>query len=137
VAGVAVDCDSGIVTPTGALAKPVYAPPFSITEDAVYVFKFEGYSITPNASVQYVAREWFDTANTPGSASSYPTPAGGLDKPRTLLNLGVTFAPKDLPLTITAECRNCTMVDYGTADLLGLDYFNAPGTWDVRLDYKF
>jgi len=32
---------------------------------------------------------------------------------------------------------NCTMVNYGTADLLGLDYFNTPGSWDVRVGYKF
>jgi hypothetical protein len=42
-----------------------------------------------------------------------------------------------VPLTITAECKNCTMVNYGTADLLGLDYFNTPGTYDLRVNYKF
>ena len=92
---------------------------------------------TPNFAVQYVSREWFDTANTEGSASSYPTPAGGRDKPRTLIDFGVTFASKQYPITITAECKNCTMVDYGTADLLGLDYFNQPGTFDVNVAYKF
>jgi iron complex outermembrane receptor protein len=137
VAGNAGSCQSGIVTATGALAKPDYLPPFSITQSASYVIDFDRFTLTPNVSIQYVAREWFDTANTPGAASSSPSPVGGLDKPRTLIDIGVTYASKNLPLTFTAECKNCTMVNYGTADLLGLDYFNTPGTWDISVAYKF
>jgi iron complex outermembrane receptor protein len=131
------NCQSGIVTATGALAKPVFLPPFSITQSASYVFKFEKFTLTPNVSIQYVAREWFDTANTPVAASSSPSPVGGLNKPRTLIDLGVTFAARNTPLTFTAECKNCTMVNYGTTDLLGFDYFNTPGTWDFSVGYKF
>jgi hypothetical protein len=29
------------------------------------------------------------------------------------------------------------MKDYGTANLLGLNYFNMPGSWNLRLNYKF
>jgi hypothetical protein len=137
VAGNAASCQSGIVTATGALAKPDYLPPFTITQSASYLVDFEKFTLTPNVSIQYVAREWFDTANTQGAASSSPSPVGGLDKPRTLIDVGVTYASKNLPLTVTAECKNCTMVNYGTADLLGLDYFNMPGTWDISVGYKF
>ncbi len=137
VAGTAASCDSGIVRADGSLATPVYTPPFSASTTATYVFGFQAFTLTPSLSVQYVAREWFDTANTEGSASSYPTPSGGRDKARTLIDFGVTFAPRNLPLTVTAECKNCTMVDYGVADLLGYDYFNYPGTWDVSVSYKF
>ncbi|MFZ0500710.1 MAG: hypothetical protein WAM52_16375, partial [Steroidobacteraceae bacterium] len=62
---------------------------------------------------------------------------GGMNPARTMLDASVTFAPSQLPITITAECRNCTMVNYGTADLLGLDYYNMPGDWDIRFDYAF
>ena len=137
LAGVAGTCDSGIVRANGSLATPVYTPALDLSTTASYIFDFPLLTVTPNFAVQYVSREWFDTANTEGSASSYPTPAGGRDKPRTLIDFGVTFAPKAYPVTITAECKNCTMVDYGTADLLGLDYFNQPGTFDVSLAFKF
>lgn len=136
LAGVPGNCDSGIVRADGSLATPVYTPPLQLTGNASYNFDFRDFTLTPHISVQFVSREWFDTANTPGVAAAYPK-VGGQTKARTLLNLGVTFAPKDEPLTITAECSNCTMVDYGTADLIGLDYFNTPGTWDVRVGYKF
>jgi iron complex outermembrane receptor protein len=137
VGGTAASCDSGIVRADGSLATPVYTPPFSVSTNATYDFDFERFIITPSLSVQYVAREWFDTANTEGSASSFPSPPGGRDKARTLIDFGVTFKPRNLPLTLTAECKNCTMVDYGVADLLGLDYFNVPATWDVSVSYKF
>jgi hypothetical protein len=92
--------------------------------------------LTPTLSVQYVSREWFDTANTAGFAASWPD-VGGENRARTLLDAGVTMALDRIPLTITGECKNCTMKNYGTADLLGLDYFNTPGTFDVRVGYKF
>ncbi len=137
LAGAPATCQSGIVRANGSLATPVYTPPFSASTTATYVFGFQAFTLTPSLSIQYVAREWFDTANTEGSSSSYPTPSGGRDKARTLVDFGVTLAPRNLPLTVTAECKNCTMVDYGVADLLGYDYFNQPGTWDVSVSYKF
>ncbi len=131
------NCDHGIITQAGALAVPVYTPPFTATLMGSYTFNFDSFTVTPTVAVQFTAREWFDTANSPGTSSSWPAPAGGQDAARTLLDLGVTFAPRRLPFSITAECKNCTMVNYGTADLLALDYFNTPGQWDVRVDVKF
>jgi hypothetical protein len=87
-------------------------------------------------SVQYLSREWFDTANTPGFAAPYPG-VGGESKARTLLDVGITVELTQILLMITAECKNCTMVNYGRADLLGFDYFNTPGTFDVRVGYRF
>jgi iron complex outermembrane recepter protein len=135
-AGVAASCGAGIVTEDGSLASPVYTPPLAITGTASYALRFQRFVLTPTFTVQYVAKEWFDNANTPGYAAAFPG-VGGETRPRTLIDAGVTFAPVGLPLTITAECKNCTMVNYGTADLLGLDYFNTPGGWDVRVGYKF
>ena len=137
VSGVATSCDSGIVRPDGSLATPVYTPPFTASTSATYDFQLQSMVITPTLSVDYVSREWFDTANTEGSAASFPSPQGGRDKARTLVDFGVTFKPRALPVTVTAECKNCTAVDYGIADLLGFDYFNVPRSWDVSLNYKF
>lgn len=136
VAHVAADCDAGIVRADGSLAAPVYTPPIDFAGTVRYDFVFEGFTMTPSASLQYVAREWFDTANTAGTSASAPN-VGGEDKSRTLIDLQLTVALENYPVTFTAECKNCTKVNYGTADLLGLDYFNTPGTWDVSVAYKF
>ncbi|HEX5461520.1 MAG TPA: TonB-dependent receptor [Steroidobacteraceae bacterium] len=135
-AGDPESCNSGIVRADGSLATPVYTPPLDLTVSARYTLGFDGFSITPYVGVHYVAKEWFDTANTAGFSASYPN-VGGQTKARTLLDASVAWALAKVPLTVTLECRNCTMVDYGTADLLGFDYFNTPGMWDVRVDYQF
>jgi len=135
-AGAASSCSAGIVREDGSLATPVYTPPLDFSGTVSYLFPFQSFTLTPTASIQYVAREWFDTANTAGFAASYPN-VGGETKARTLIDVGITYQPTGSSLTVTAECKNCTMVDYGTADLLGLDYFNTPGTWDIRAGYKF
>jgi len=137
LAGVAGTCDSGIVRGDGTLSTPVYTPPLSVSGSGAYVWGFEGFTLTPTVSVQFVASEWFDTANTSGYAASFPAHEGGETKPRTLLDAGLAFAPRNMPLSVTAECKNCTKVNYGVADLIGFDYFNYPGTWDVTVRYKF
>jgi len=136
LAGVASACEAGIVRLDGTLATPVYTPPIDLTINAQYALKFPGFTVTPYLGVHYVAKEWFDTANTPGPEASWPG-VGGETRKRTLIDASITVAPSRLPLTFTAECRNCTLRDYGVADLLGLDYFNTPGMWDVRVNYKF
>jgi iron complex outermembrane receptor protein len=136
-AGVPATCDSGIVRPDGTLATPVYTPPLAISATGAYIIGFESFTVTPTVSVQFVASEWFDTANTNGYEASNPAPAGGETRPRTLLDATLTFAPRNVPLSVIAGCKNCTKKNYGTADLLGLDYFNYPGTWSVAVQYKF
>lgn len=135
-AGDPASCDSGIVRADGTLATPVYTPPIDLSVGGRYTLGFAGFSITPYLGVHYVAKEWFDTANTAGFSAAYPN-VGGQTKARTLLDASITWAMAKTPLTVTLECRNCTMVDYGTADLLGFDYFNTPGMWDIRADYQF
>ena len=136
-AGVAAACSAGIVRADGSLATPVYTPALSLTLNASYMMRLGRWTVTPYVAVHHVSSEWFDTANTPGPTAPYPG-GGGMDPARTLLDASVTFAdPSLLPVTVTAECHNCTMVNYGIADLLGLDYYNTPGEWDLRLDYAF
>jgi iron complex outermembrane receptor protein len=136
LAGDASACGAGIVRADGTLATPIYTPPIDLTVSARYVLQFPSFSVTPYLGVHYVAKEWFDTANTPGAEASWPG-VGGETRKRTLIDASITVASSRLPLTFTAECRNCTRRDYGVADLLGLDYFNTPGMWDVRVNYKF
>jgi iron complex outermembrane receptor protein len=120
-------CGSGIVNGSGNLAPPTYTPPLTATVNASYRIDLNTFTLTPTASVQYTAREAVGTEGLPPS----------FDKSRVLLDFGMTLAPTDQPWTLTAECKNCTMVDYGTTYLFGYRYYNYPGSWDVRVSYKF
>jgi iron complex outermembrane receptor protein len=122
-----ITCSEGIVNAAGRLATPSYAPPFKSSITASYDWDFEKFMVTPTASVEYSARY------NPGTEGSFQ----GLDKPYTLIDLGATFQLHGSPWKLTAECRNCTMVDYGTSYLFGYKYYNTPGVWDVKIDYAF
>jgi hypothetical protein len=83
--------------------------------------------VTPSIGVQWTGKENVGTEGSPL----------GENKPFTLLDFALAVKPNNGPLTITAECKNCTKKDYATAYLFGYRYYNVPGTWDVRVGYKF
>ena len=118
---------SGIVTQGCTIAKPVPIPPVTFSTQASYEFALQNYTLTPTVGVQWNARENVETSNLPS----------GINPSYTLLDLGLTFRPKLGNWSATVECRNCTMQDYATADLFGYRYYNTPGTWDVKVQYKF
>ena len=120
-------CGSGIVRLNGDLADPTYTPPLNVSAAGEYEFVMPGYTLTPKVGVQWTARQFVGTAGT----------QAGLDTSRTLLDLGLTLRLDKFPVSITAECKNCTMEDYGTTYLFGYKYYNVPGTWGVRVNYTF
>jgi iron complex outermembrane receptor protein len=121
------NCASGIVDPSGALATPSNTPPATVSAGATYDFHANTFTLSPNIGLQYVARQNVGTEGSPN----------GIDPARTVLDLGMTLHPNGAPWTLTAECRNCTMQDWGTAYLFGYKYYNNPGVWDVKVRYKF
>ncbi len=121
------DCGNGIVKLNGGLATPSFTPPLTMSGVATYDILFPTFALKPNIGVQWVARQQVGTA---GLAQS-------LDTSHALLDLGLVFQPNGQPWSITAECRNCTMEDYGITYLFGYKYYNEPGRWDVKIDYKF
>jgi iron complex outermembrane receptor protein len=124
---IAANCGSGIVQSDGRLAGPSYLPPVTAALSATYVQNFRRFSLTPTVGVQMAARQNDDPAGNPGGVvPAYAT-----------VDAGVTFHLDKAPWTFTAECRNCSMTDYGVSYLFGYKYYNDPGIWDVRLNYKF
>lgn len=121
------NCGNGIVNPVGRLAQPTYTPKVSAATTASYDLDLGGFTLTPTVGVQYYTRQTVSTAGLPQ----------GYDPARALLDLGVTLRPAHGAWSITAECKNCTMEDYGITYLFGYRYYNIPGQWDVRLSYKF
>ena len=121
------NCGTGIVRLNGRLAEPEYVPPLTASFSGEYAFVMPGYTLTPKAGVQYTAREFVGTAGT----------EPGLDRSRVLLDLGLTLNLDQLPISVTAECKNCTDVDYGITYLFGYKYYNVPRSYGVRVSYRF
>ncbi len=126
-AGTASSCGSGIVDAFGNLATPSQTPHANASLHAQYELRVGTLTVTPNLGVQWTGSQ---NVGTEGSAA-------GKDNPFTTLDAGVSVKPASLPLTVTVECKNCTMKDYGTAYLFGYKYYNSPGFWDARVNYKF
>ncbi|MBV8929768.1 MAG: TonB-dependent receptor, partial [Mycobacteriaceae bacterium] len=120
-------CGAGIVNLAGELAHPSNTPPLTFSASARYDWVFPGFTLTPNIAVQWVARQNVGTEGVPA----------GIDPSRAALDLGLTFQPQGRPWSVTAECRNCTMDDWGVTYLFGYKYFNQPGVWDVAFRYRF
>ncbi len=124
---VASNCGSGIVTDSGSLAGPVNLPSATVALTGNYVWRLPGFTLSPSGSVQFAGRQNVDiSGSAAGSDPAYVTVDGG-----------VTFKLNGAPWTFTAECRNCAMQNYGVSYLFGHKYYNDPGIWDVRLNYKF
>jgi iron complex outermembrane receptor protein len=120
-------CGSGIVNGSGHIAPPTYTPPVTAALSGSYKMDLKNYTLTPTVSVQYRSREAVGTEGLPGS----------FDQSRVLVDAGLTLAPLDQPWTLTAECKNCGMTDYRVAYLFGYNFYNYPGTWDLRLGFKW
>ena len=120
-------CGAGIVDLAGNLAEPSQSPNMTLSTSATYDWNFSTFTLSPTASVQWIDRQNVSTAGIPD----------GAEPSRTILDLGLVLAPNNQPWTISAECKNCTMEDWGTTYLFGYKYYNTPGTWAVRVHYSF
>jgi iron complex outermembrane receptor protein len=121
------NCGQGIVNLGGHLAQPTYVPPVTAAANLSYEWVFSHFSLTPNIGVQWTAREQVSTSGLDA----------GLVNSHALLDMGLMYQPEGKNWSITAECRNCTMEDYGITYLFGYKYYNEPGRWDVKFDVKF
>ena len=119
-------CNGGIVNTQGNLAQPEDFPPVTFTLGATYDWRFDAFTLTPVAALQFAGATHVDTQGSPQ----------GLSPAHYLLDLGVAFKLNDEDWTFTAECKNCTKTNYQTA-LLFVPYYNNPGTWDVKVHIPF
>jgi len=121
------NCGQGIVDAYGNLATPENTPHANAAVHAAYDLTFGGVTLSPNIGVQWTGSQNVGTQGLPG----------GEDAAYATLDAGLAIKPGILPLTVTLECKNCTMKDWGTAYLFGYKYYNVPGFWDARVNYKF
>ena len=121
------NCNAGIVTPTGGIAKPVRVPSFSSTLGFNYKIQFnDEVSLTPSASWFYTKGNWASTSNDPR----------GYQNAHSLFNGGLGLRFEDLGLTVAAECTNCFNKVFKTSFLI-YPYLNEPGRWMARVRKDF
>ncbi|MEM1020426.1 MAG: TonB-dependent receptor [Pseudomonadota bacterium] len=123
-------CQQGIVTPRGEIANPVRSPEVTFT-----IGSSINYPI-PSSDFQVV-----------GSAfgiftSSYDTATSGNPEGQQLdsfwrFNGSVGVEHVDGTYGLYAECTNCFGQEYVISALAGVQYFNQPGTWQIRARYRF
>lgn len=126
-AGNAALCLNGIVDAAGHLATPSNTPHSTGSLHAMYDWTAGHYTITANAAMQYVGNQNVGTEGSPN----------GFDPSYTTYDLGVTAKDNDSGLSVSAECRNCGGKNWGTAYLFGYKYWNVPGTYGLRINYKW
>ncbi|MBX3594360.1 TonB-dependent receptor [Sphingomonas sp.] len=120
------NCNTGIVTPTGAVGEPTRAPRFTSTLGANYDFDLGGgLSLKPSVNWAYVSGTWVSTSND----------AAGFQPAHSLFNGGLTLA-SDSGWSLGVECSNCFNKVYKTSFLI-YPYLSNPGSWIVRARYKF
>ena len=127
-AGVVSNCNTGIVTTTGSLAKPTRAPGFSSVLGANYEIGFGGdVQLIPTVNWSFTKSHWIGAANTPIISRQAN---------RNLFNAGLTLQNKEQGWSLTAECTNCTNLKYEASYLI-YPYLGEPVRWMVRAHYDF
>jgi len=125
--GTASLCLNGIVDAAGDLATPSNTPHSTGSLHVMYDWVAGHYTITANAGLQYVGSQNVGTEGSPN----------GFDPSYTTYDLGVTAKDNNSGLSVSAECRNCGGKDWGTAYLFGYKYWNVPGSYGLRVNYKW
>lgn len=107
------------------LANVKRSPDVQATFGGSYDIELGSLTITPRASVRMVSDQ-ATTSRNRGLADGY-----------TLVNAGIDLKPFDA-LQLSIECANCFNKRYLTATFGNGDtYFNNPGRWTIRANYKF
>jgi iron complex outermembrane receptor protein len=124
--GTTADCTQGIVNPTGGLAPPEDFPHASFALNAAYTYHAPTFDLTPTTGVQFTSLVHVDTSGSPD----------GVSGAHATMDAGLKFQLHNAPWYVTAECQNCFNTTYQT-QLLFVKYYNTPGIWDVKVNYRF
>lgn len=103
------------------------APDWTLNVGGSYDFDLpNGGTLQSRASLRAVADHYTATISR-GASGDY-----------TLYNFGVEYTSPDNAWSATIECTNCGDERYVTASFgAGDSYYNAPGRWEARLNYRF
>jgi len=139
-------CGSGVVTPTGGIAKPPRTPKWTLASGATYAIETGPLTITPSVNVLYTTRQEVGTSNTNFFRNAAGVinvtgdgefVTGSFSRAHTVVNAGIGITPPDGPWNATLECSNCFNTSYAQSTLSNFSYLNQPATWQVKLRYKW
>ena len=139
-------CGSGVVTPTGTIAKPPRTPKLTLAAGASYELDAGPVIVTPSVNVLYTSSQEVGTSNT----NFYRNAAGiinvtgdgefvtgSFSRAHTIVNASLGIATADRRWNATVECNNCFDVAYPQSTLSNFSYLNQPASWQVKLRTKF
>jgi len=127
LAGGGTNSRFGALAPDCSIADVKRTPDWTINIGGSYDIAIPGGGILqPRASLRAVP-DHITTSINRGSSGDY-----------TLYNLGVEYTAPSNAWSVTLECTNCGDERYlastfGSGDI----YYNQPGRWEARLNYKF
>lgn len=108
------------------IVEPKRSPDAQVTLGGSYDLVLGDTTITPRASVRLTSDQDVATRGV-GPSDGY-----------TLVNAGIDIKPFGETLQFTVECQNCFDKRYLVATFGNGDtYFNNPGRWTIRANYKF
>ena len=123
---ITTNCNQGIVTATGQIAKPSRVAPFNSTLGANYTAEFGDFQLIPSVSWAYTKGSWPSAQND----------VRGYQKAHSLINGGVALKNPQMGWTLSVECTNCLDKRFVSSFLI-YPYLNEPGRWSVRARYDF
>ena len=139
-------CGSGIITPTGKIAKPPRTPKLSLAAGASYELQLGGLVVTPSVNLLYTSSQEVGSSNT----NFYRTDAGVINvrgdgkfvtgsfsRPHTVVNASLGIANVGRDWNASVECSNCFDVAYPQSTLSNFSYLNQPATWMVKVRHKW
>lgn len=127
-AGGGVSCFAGIIGPNGEVAKPAFAPDWTVRAGASYAFHipYAGIFVEPVVDVDYRSSMALSPSNFEDLAGS-----------RFLVNAGLGVRTNDGNWLLRFECANCFDKDYVDNAAYGLGYRGMPRTWMLQAKRAF
>ena len=151
----AQNCALGLVTADGSLARPVYAPDWTLALNAKWDIpvNWSGIIVSPAASLVYRSEMETDFANAtlrsgasapafdgtvfPANATSGDALSGSAAKSVWLLNAAIEIRTDDENWRLALRCDNCLDKSATTASLYGYSYLNPPRTLMLSARRRF
>jgi iron complex outermembrane receptor protein len=139
-------CGSGVITPTGGIAKPPRTPKWTLASGASYAAELGTLVLTPSVNVLYTTKQEVGTSNTNFFRNAAGVinvtgdgefVTGSFSRAHTVVNAGISLSPEEGRWTATLECSNCLNTTYAQSTLSNFSYLNQPATWLAKLRYKW
>ena len=139
-------CGSGIVTPTGNIARVVRAPRFTLSAGASYDLALGSIgTLTPSVALSYYGVSETGSSNVnifQDSSGNYNLNSGALafgsrSDPTGLINASLTYNDPGNRVRVSVACDNCFDVAYVQSALSNFTYINPPRSWNAKVRVKF